>query len=206
MPYNFLVVSWAAPGDLGPMLSGARQLRDRGHDVSLHCAFGRTRTGRRRNSGSLPGGERQAFLPLENAADGNPRYVYDNFLFGPACAMPPIAVMNLIARQLTRSLLMTVYLGAQWRPRLGSVIAAEFSACSNSHRTDETQARITSACVRQQCWLGSFQSLQTSVMPPWSPRIWPMFQPRPGAFFGCRIQIGRAALPRYFGSWKWLRL
>jgi hypothetical protein len=64
--------------------------------------------------------------------------------------MPPIAVMNLIARQLTRSLLMTVYLGAQWRPRLGSVIAAEFSACSNSHRTDETQARITSACVRQQ--------------------------------------------------------
>jgi hypothetical protein len=45
MPYNFLVVSWAAPGDLGPMLSGARQLRDRGHDVSLHCAFGRTRTG-----------------------------------------------------------------------------------------------------------------------------------------------------------------
>ena len=33
MPYNFLFASWSNLGDLGPMLTGARQLRDRGHNV-----------------------------------------------------------------------------------------------------------------------------------------------------------------------------
>jgi UDP:flavonoid glycosyltransferase YjiC (YdhE family) len=87
MPYNFLVASWAAPGDLGPMLTGARQLRDRGHDVrfiarsdaraQVEAAQFRFATWRRTPS----------FTPVGNAADGNPmRYAYDNFLFGPASA------------------------------------------------------------------------------------------------------------------------
>jgi UDP:flavonoid glycosyltransferase YjiC (YdhE family) len=40
MPYNFLVASWAAPGDLGPMLTGARQLRASGHDVRVIARSG----------------------------------------------------------------------------------------------------------------------------------------------------------------------
>ena len=85
MPHNFLVASWAAPGDLGPMLTGARQLRATGHDVrfiarsdareQVEAAGFRFATWRRAPS----------FSPIGDAADGNPmRYAYDNFLFGPA--------------------------------------------------------------------------------------------------------------------------
>ena len=87
MPYNFLVASWATPGDLGPMLTGARQLRDRGHEVrfiarsdarsQVEAAQFRFATWRRMPSVS----------PAGNAADGNfMRYFYDNLLFGPASA------------------------------------------------------------------------------------------------------------------------
>jgi UDP:flavonoid glycosyltransferase YjiC (YdhE family) len=87
MPYHFLVASWAAPGDLCPMLTGARQLRDKGHDIrfiarsdareQVEAAQFRFAAWRR-----MPN-----FSPVGNAADGNPmRYAYDNVLFGPAAA------------------------------------------------------------------------------------------------------------------------
>ena len=33
MGHNFLVASWGSPGHLGPTLTAARQLRNRGHGV-----------------------------------------------------------------------------------------------------------------------------------------------------------------------------
>ncbi len=35
MPFDFLLTSWGNPGNLNPMLTAARRLRQRGHHVRL---------------------------------------------------------------------------------------------------------------------------------------------------------------------------
>jgi hypothetical protein len=35
MPFNFLLTSWGNPGNLNPMLTAARRLRQCGHDVRM---------------------------------------------------------------------------------------------------------------------------------------------------------------------------
>ena len=85
MPYNFLVASWGGPGHLGPTLTAARQLRNRGHGVrfiaredaraAVEAAGYRFVTWRRTPS----------FTPI--APDGElMRRAYDQLLFGPAAA------------------------------------------------------------------------------------------------------------------------
>jgi hypothetical protein len=65
MPHNFLVVCWAAPGDLGPMLTGRASCVLPVMTFASLRVRARANRWRRRDSGSLPGGKRRAFLPLE---------------------------------------------------------------------------------------------------------------------------------------------
>ena len=85
MAHNFLVASWGSPGHLGPTLTAARQLRNRGHGVRFIAredaraaveAAGYSFTTWRRTP---------SFTPI--APDGElMRKAYDQLLFGPAAA------------------------------------------------------------------------------------------------------------------------
>ena len=85
MSHNFLVASWGSPGHLGPTLTAARQLRNRGHGVRFIAredaraaveAAGYSFTTWRRTP---------SFTPI--APDGElMRKAYDQLLFGPAAA------------------------------------------------------------------------------------------------------------------------
>ena len=85
MAHNFLVASWGSPGHLGPTLTAARQLRNRGHGVRFKAredaraaveAAGYSFTTWRRTP---------SFTPI--APDGELiRKAYDQLLFGPAAA------------------------------------------------------------------------------------------------------------------------
>ena len=85
MGHNFLVASWGSPGHLGPTLTAARQLRNRGHGVRFIAredaraaveAAGYSFTTWRRTP---------SFTPI--APDGElVRTAYDQLLFGPAAA------------------------------------------------------------------------------------------------------------------------
>jgi MGT family glycosyltransferase len=85
MPHNFLVASWGGPGHLGPTLTAAKQLRNRGHGVRF-IAREDARAAVEAAGYSFASWQRTpSFTPM--APDGDlMRRAYDQLLFGPAAA------------------------------------------------------------------------------------------------------------------------
>jgi UDP:flavonoid glycosyltransferase YjiC (YdhE family) len=85
MPHNFLVASWGSPGHLGPTLTAAQQLRNRGHSVRF-IARDDARAAVEAAGYSFASWRRTpSFTPI--APDGEwMRRAYDQLLFGPAAA------------------------------------------------------------------------------------------------------------------------
>src|SRR6201991_2154844 len=85
MPHNFLVASWGGPGHLGPTLTAARQLRDRGHGVRFIAREDARAAVEAAGYSFATWRRTPSFTPI--APDGlSMRRAYDQLLFGPAAA------------------------------------------------------------------------------------------------------------------------
>ena len=85
MPHNFLVASWGSPGHLGPTLTAAQQLRNRGHGVRFIAREDARAAVEAAGYGFATWRRTPSFTPV--APDGEfMRKAYDQLLFGPAAA------------------------------------------------------------------------------------------------------------------------
>src|SRR5258708_31261916 len=85
MPHNFLVASWGSPGHLGPTLTAAQQLRNRGHGVRFIAREDARAAVEAAGYSFATWRRTPSFTPI--APDGElMRKAYDQLLFGPAAA------------------------------------------------------------------------------------------------------------------------
>jgi MGT family glycosyltransferase len=87
MPYHFLIASGGSPGHLGPTLTAARQLRDRGHGVRFIAREDARAAVEAAGFGFATWQRTPSFTPIAPATEGESLgQAYDHLLFGPAAA------------------------------------------------------------------------------------------------------------------------
>ena len=87
MPYHFLIASGGGPSHLGPTLTAARQLRDRGHGVRFIARDDARAAVEAAGLGFATWQRTPSFTPIAPAREGESLgQAYDHLLFGPAAA------------------------------------------------------------------------------------------------------------------------